>query len=171
MKLPKLNKKIALVTGVVVLGSIGGVSASMANQPKTGADTSPIVTEVDNHEDRLKNHEARISNLETNQRVLQTNTNTQSSPNTVAVPTVRDVTASTTTSTATAAPSVDTPAVTVTAYKEIPLDADNSDCEYTYSDGTTYRFHWKTVAHTGSGEKAIQTSGFCDDRALGQSKS
>jgi hypothetical protein len=182
MRLPTISKKAGLITGVIVLGLVGGVSAEMVNKPKAGADTSPIVTEIDNHEDRLKNHEARISNLETDTRTLQTNTNTQPSPNKVDPPVVRDVTPnSSPTSASTTTTTSDTPAVVVTSYREIVIDADTSDCEYTYSDGTTYQFHWKTTnphgawvtdgnGNNGHWQASVNKSGYCDSKALGLPK-
>lgn len=182
---PKLSKKATLVTSIVVLGLIGGASAEMINQNNVGADTSPIVTEVDQQNDKLANHEARISNLETDTRVLQTNTNTQPSSNKQSVPDVRDVTIHPTSSTgATASDSISTaPTVSVpvvTAFREIVLDADTSDCEYTYSDGSKSVFHWKTKGadawvtdssgNNGHWVKTTQENGFCDKRALGQPK-
>lgn len=74
-----------------------------------------------------------------------------------------------------------TPQVVVTAYKEIVIDADNSDCEYTYSDGTTYRFHWKTTNSKGSyitdgngnngrWTKTLLYQGDCSDKVIGKPK-
>lgn len=150
----------------------------MATQSKlTGADTSPVVTE-------LSNHEARLKNAENNIKDLQAKTNTPDSASNVTVPqsavaTDSDVT-STGTSVSTPVTPVDNPVV-VTAFREVVLDADNSDCEYTYSDGTTYQFHWKTTNPKGSWitdgqgqnghwEKSIATNGYCSDKALGLPK-
>lgn len=70
--------------------------------------------------------------------------------------------------------------VVVTAYREIIIDKDNSDAEYTYSDGTKQRFKWKFPgpdARVAEGDsdnfkkvKSISYSGYCDDRALGMPK-
>lgn len=165
---------------VLVAGTIVGIVANN-NPPTTGADTSPVVQ-------TLTNHEVRIRNAENNIKALQGATSTPDSPNNATVPASSPVTdgnvsqgivspTAASTSTPSAAPSV-----TVTAFKEIVLDADTSDCVYTYSDGTTYQFHWKTsnpqgswmtdgVGQNGHWVKTVQTSGYCDQRAIGQQKS
>jgi hypothetical protein len=178
---PKVTKKIALVSSVIVLGLIGGVSAEMANQKPVGADTSPLVTEVDQQNDKLNNHEARISNLETDTRTLQANTNTQPSTNKVAVPTVRAANTTASASQTASLPTETVAPVTVTAFREIVIDADTSDCEYTYSDGSTDQFKWKSTNQQGAWvqdggmgpghwQKTINYSNFCDKRAIGTLK-
>lgn len=153
----------------------------MANQKPVGADTSPLVTEVDQQNDKLNNHEARISNLETDTRTLQANTNTQPSTNKVAVPTVRSANTTSNASQTASLPAETVAPVTVTAFREIVIDADTSDCEYTYSDGSTSVFHWKTSNPQGSwvtdssGQnghwvKATHISGICDNKAIGTAK-
>lgn len=168
------KRTIIIASTILTLGVTGGATyMATTPTPKTGADTSPIVTQIDNHETRIKN-------LEGNVTVLQTKTGTAPAVTNTPVPVV-NVTATTPVSTTTSSTTipVDTTVtpVTVTAYKEIVLDADTSDCEYTYSDGTTYRFHWKTrgkdtVITDSNGENgySVKTSvknGFCDDRAIG----
>jgi hypothetical protein len=114
----------------------------------------------------LKNHEARIANLESDIRTLLTATRTQPNPNKIPVP---------------SAPP-DTSDIVVTAYQEIVIDDNTSDCEYTYSDGTKKRFHWKTTDVKGSWQTdnagqnghwipVINFRGKCDDSALGLPKS
>lgn len=172
----RITKRLVLTTATIVtLGVVGGAAAMATNPTKTQAGTAPIVTEVDNHE-------VRISNLEGNVKVLQTKTATPDAPTTVSVPVVNATTTSTVpaTSTPTEPLPVVTP-ITVTAYREIVIDTDTSDCEYTYSDGTTYRFHWKTSDPKGSWQtdgqgyngqwvKSTLTNGFCDKRAIGIAK-
>jgi hypothetical protein len=170
-------KKKLLLTGatILTLGTIGSTMVIKYSKPAE-AGTSPLVTQVDNHE-------ARIKNLESNVSAIQTRTGTPPSSNQVDVPVVNSTSPTPTDSTS--SPSTDTAPVesapVVTAYKEIVIDADNSDCEYTYSDGTTKVFHWKTTNPKGawvtdsSGQnghwvKTTSQNGFCDQRAIGQSK-
>jgi hypothetical protein len=43
------------------------------------------------------------------------------------------------------------PVVTVTAYEQIPTDAlGDIDCKLSYSDATTYQWHWQTIDPNGS---------------------
>lgn len=182
MKLPHIKQKVALLAGVIILGTTGSIVMGLTNQPKTKADNlPPIVTEVDHQGDQLKNHEARIANLEGDTKALQSNTNTAPTSNTVTVPTVRDTTPGQTIT----PPPTSTPApvasIIVTGYREIVIDPDTSDCEYTYSDGSMHRFNWKTTnpkgawVTDGSGQngywqKSTRTQGFCDAQALGLPK-
>lgn len=168
------KRKAIIITGsVLILGVIGGGAASMAGNKTVGAGTSPLVSEVDQHE-------VRISNAENNIRTLQTATNTPDNPSNAAVPTVNSPIGGSTGTTSTASTPVleVTVPVTVTAFKEIVIDADTSDCEYTYSDGTTYRFPWKTTnpqgawVMDGSGQNGhwqatVNKNGFCSDKAIG----
>lgn len=55
--------------------------------------------------------------------------------------------------------------VTVTAFQQISLPNGNTDCEYTYSNNTTYRWHWSTV--DGS---VTHTSGTCAQSDVGTKK-
>lgn len=150
----------------------------MAGSKTVGAGTSPLVSEVDQHE-------VRISNAENNIRALQTATNTPDNPSNAPVPVVNSTVATggvTQSNSLNSAVVADTPEpVTVVAYKEIVIDADTSDCEYTYSDGTTHRFQWKTTnpqgswVTDGSGNnghwvKTTSMNGFCSEKALGQVK-
>jgi len=171
------KRKAIIITGsIVILGVIGGGVANMAGSKTVGAGTSPLITEVDQHE-------VRISNAENNIRALQTKTNTPDNPSNAPVPTVNSsIATNTATSNSVAAPVLEvTVPVTVVAYKEIVIDADTSDCEYTYSDGTTYRFPWKTTnpqgawitdgsGQNGHWQPAINKNGFCDNRAIGMYK-
>lgn len=73
--------------------------------------------------------------------------------------------------------------VTVTAYEQIPIqDSEDIDCKLTYSDGTTYQWHWTTVnehetwmtdssGHNGHWVKATHTSNYCDASVIGNVKS
>ncbi len=167
-----MNRKLLIATAVIVIGLTGGI-ISASQSETTGATESPLVTEVSNHEAELKNHEARISNTENNVKDLQNKTDTPPSTNTVEVPVY--VPAQVPPTDPTPAPPVP---VTVTAYREVVINPDTSDCEYTYSDGTTYQFSWKTSDPQGSWQtdgtgqnghwaKTTNTSGYCDNRAIG----
>lgn len=145
------------------------------NKPTVGADTSPVVTTLDNHEVRIKNAENNIKDL-------QVKTNTPASTGNQSVPVVSTQTSNTSATTFATTPVADIPTpVVVTAFREIVIDSDTSDCEYTYSDGTTYQFHWKTTNSQGSWQTdgngnnghwmaSTTKNGYCDNRALGQAK-
>lgn len=171
-----ITKKAAiLATSVITLGALGGTAATVQNKPSAGADTSPIVTTLDNHETRIKNAENNIKDL-------QVKTNTPASTGNQTVPVVNTQTSDTSAATTISTPVTDTPEpVVVTAFREIVLDNDTSDCEYTYSDGTTYQFHWKTTnpqsswqtdgqGQNGHWAATISKSGTCSDKAVGQLK-
>lgn len=167
-----------LIGSIIVLGTIGGISTELSNQPKTNADTSPLVSQVDNNTKELANHDARITNSENDIKDLQNNTNTPPSTNKVTVPIVP-------TPSPTPDPvSTQTPnpiPVTITAFQEIVIDPDTSDCEYTYSDGTTYQFHWKvsnlqgawatdSFGNNGHYVKTTQYNNKCDNSVIGKIK-
>lgn len=71
---------------------------------------------------------------------------------------------------------------TVTTVTQIPVgDAGDVDCEYVYSDGTTYQWHWRTVKQQGSwvtdssGNNghwlpSTSESGTCDQSTVGKVK-
>lgn len=115
------------------------------------------------HQDQvLDNHEDRITNSERDIEDLQTHTSTPQSGERVVV---REVT------TAKPEPKEEPePApqpVVVVSYRQILLEnSEDVDCEYTYSDNTTYRWHWKTVEYN-QGTKLTHASGFCDQHAIG----
>lgn len=177
-----LTKRTLIIASTVLTLGVTGGATYMATTPtpKTGADTSPIVTQIDNHETRIKN-------LEGNVTVLQTKTGTAPAATNTPVPVVTAPVVGSTTTSATPVDTVPTATtatvapIVVTAYKEIVIDADTSDCEYTYSDGSTYVFHWKTTKLQGSwitdGDggngrwvKATLTNGYCNDKAIGTVK-
>src|SRR3954464_15161888 len=84
LHLNKPGKKVILITSVIALGVLGGVSAQVANKPKAEAGTSPLIQQVDKQGTELDNHEARITNTENDVKDLQGKTNT--APSTVKVP-------------------------------------------------------------------------------------
>lgn len=78
----------------------------------------------------------------------------------------------------TAAPAQTGPVV-VTSFREVVIDEQNSDCEYTYSDGSTSSFHWKSwdpqaVQTMVNGQLqffgASKYTGICDATAIGLPK-
>ena len=125
-----MKKKLLLITPVMLLATIG-VATALSNPEPTKATDSPLVQQVDNHE-------ARITNTENDVEDLQTKTNTPPSTTRVNVPSV-----TTSVSTPTE-PTVPPPSVLVVAYEKIPVNDTDIDCQLTYSDGTTYKWHWKT---------------------------
>lgn len=72
---------------------------------------------------------------------------------------------------------------TVTAYEKISIpDSEDIDCKLTYSDGTTYQWHWLTINEQGSWVtdasgnnghwvKTTNTANLCDDSVIGKQKS
>src|SRR5690606_16567485 len=139
----------------------------------TGADEKPpIVTEVERQGGVLDNHEDRITNAEGDITSLQDQTG--STPSTERV-VVREVAPKPITVSDEPEP------IVVVSYKQIPLDGGNVDCEYTYSDGTKYRWNWKKVnpqgawVTDGSGNNghwvaSTNTKGVCDNSAIGKIK-
>lgn len=71
---------------------------------------------------------------------------------------------------------------TVTAYQRIQIAVNgDTDCRFTYSDGTTFQWHWQTVNEHGSwvtdssgnnGHWVASTteSGVCDQSTIGKAK-
>jgi hypothetical protein len=170
MKLPAFSKQAVIITGAIVIGgAVAGVSALTSSQPTSASGTTPIEQQVDKNTSELANHDARITNNENDIKDLQSNTGTPVSTNNVAVPS------------STPTPQVAIPAVTVTAFEQVPLDAINIDCKYTYSDGTTYQWHWQATnphgswvtdsfGNNGHWVASTSTTGACDQSAIGQAK-
>ncbi len=168
-----MKKKIIFISVIVVLGLIAGISLVSKPQNAKAVD-SPLTTQVDQQNKELANHEARITNTENNVQDLQANTNTAPSKTQMTVPSTAEP--------STPAPAVAPTPVTVVSYRAIPV-GESTDCEYTYSDGTTYQFHWKVVTHgsawvtDGNGQNghSVSTtntniSGKCDSSVVGQEK-
>lgn len=161
-------KKSYIFSGLVIATGItaGAISATRT----TGADTSATQAQVQAQQSQLDNHEARITNTESNVKDLQTNTNTPPSTNTVYVPATQSSSAPT--NTANHPESTPTPQqpVVVSSYEVINVtDSEDQDCKYTYSDGTIYQWHWKTVQYN-QGTKFTQVNGWCDQRSMGTEK-
>jgi hypothetical protein len=112
-------------------------------------------------------------------------THTDNTPQTSATPTAT-APARTTTSVTAQTATTDAPTsvpVTVTAYEQIPLDSDGTmDCKLTYSDATTYQWHWQTITQQGTwmtdgqganGHWVAATNNFgtCNQSVIGTTKS
>jgi len=82
-----LKKKLIISAAAVILTS-GGVAASLHTPQEVGADTSPIIQQVQRNTEELNNHDARIANAENDIKDLQDKTGTPPSTNTVYVPAV-----------------------------------------------------------------------------------
>jgi hypothetical protein len=172
-----MKKRIVLST-MFLLGSIGTGVAAFNSPQSSGADTSPLVQQVQSNADELANHEARITNTENNVADLQSKTSTPPSTTQVAVPaTPTQSPVSPAAQTPAPAPSDPIFPHTITAYQQIPLDDQgNIDCQYTYVDGTTHQWHWQTINPQGSWQtngqygQWVQTTnrdGICDASAIG----
>lgn len=161
MKRSIVVSSIALTTLVT-----GVVYANLNPSEASTTEVPPIVQQVERHESELDNHEARITNVEADVSDLQANTNTAPSVQRVEVPVVV-----TPEPEPVAEPTPEPEPVTVVSYRQIPLDEEgNADCEYTYSDGTTYRWRWKRTYMDGN-TKITNTSGLCDSSVIGTKKS
>lgn len=146
-------KRITVVSSIVLTALVTSVVYANLNPYEASTtETTPLVQQVEQHEAVLDNHEARITNVESDVADVQQNTNTAPSVQRVEVPVV---TPSPVQPTPEPAP---TP-ITVVSFREIP-DGENTDCELTYSDGTTYRWDWKTV-EWNQGSKITHTNGRC----------
>lgn len=159
-------KRITVVSSIALTTLVTGVVYANLNPSEASTtEVTPIVQQVDRHESELDNHEARITNVEADVSDLQANTNTAPSVQRVEVP---EPTAPT--PEPQPEPTPEPEPVTVVSYRQIPVEGtEDTDCEYTYSDGTTYQWHWQKV-HYNQGTKFTNTSGYCDDRALGKVK-
>lgn len=160
MKTLHLNKKTVTILLILSVAAGVGVSALTTSQPTGASDEPPIVKEVHHQREVLNNHEARITNTEGDVRDLQNKTQTPPSVTRVEVPVVSPA----------PVPEPTPPLVTITAYREIVLDPDTSDCEYTYSDGTTYRWLWKTTSNDQFGNKNVYKTGYCNSNMIGEPK-
>lgn len=150
-----------LLIGSTILIGLSTATSFALTSPMNLEAESDLPVKVQKHQEQLDNHEARITNVEADVADLQTNTNTAPSVQRVEVPVpVAPV--------PTPEPTPEPVPVTVVSYRQIP-DGENTDCEYAYSDGTTYTWDWKTV-EWNQGSKITRSSGYCDDRAIGKAK-
>lgn len=167
----KLIATLAIITATVVPVT---VAANLASQ-KTGAtEEPPIIQEIRHQGEVIDNHEDRITNTEADVADLQANTNTPPSQTRTVV---REVQTPAPTEPVTVPAPDPTPEpapvpVTVVAYLQIPTGEgymnENMDCEYTYSDGTTYRWLWREVEFNQV--KITRTHGNCSATAIGRVK-
>lgn len=82
----RISKKNVIVSSIITAVTIGAVSgvAAISSSPQTaGADDSPIVQQLSDHERRLKNTENNVKDLQTNTGTPESadNTDTQSTSN------------------------------------------------------------------------------------------
>lgn len=161
--------KLAILSSVV----LPVVGAAHIASNSAGADAEPpIVTEVRHQGEVLDNHEARIGNLETDVADVQANTNTTPSPNKVSVPSV-----STPSVTVTADPTPTPPApapeakpIVVEGYAIVNIEgSEDQDCKVTYTDGTSYQWHWKQIEYN-QGTRIVHGINKCDDSLVGTKK-
>lgn len=165
----KLTAKNGLIAAAVIAVSVAGVAAVNNPTPVTATDTTPTEQQVDKNTQELSNHESRITNSENDIKALQDNTGTSPSSNdtSVSAPAVAPVTSPV--------------AITVASYEKIDLGNQNIDCKYTYTDGTTYQWHWQTwnpqaswetdsMGQNGHWVGGIETHNECSDIALGAPK-
>lgn len=165
-----MNKRLitpfaaVLVVGLVVGGATWGRTLA--------TEKPPIVQEVEHQGEVLDNHEDRITNNEADIEDLQSTTNTPPSPGRTVV---REVITPSPTQPIYTEPTPEPepePVIVVTAFRQIPVNEgynnENVDCELTYSDNTTYRWHWKTVTYNQT--KITNTSGTCDAQVIGAKK-
>lgn len=153
-----------LLIGLIIGGqTLTNTDAEPLPDATTQLGILDTVLKQNEHQDNvLANHEARITNTENDVSQLQGNTTIVER---VEVPVV--VTQPVPTP---EAPAPEPEPVVVTAYEQVPVSGtEDIDCKYTYSDGTTYQWHWFTVEYN-QGSRITHRSGICDDRAIGTNK-
>lgn len=155
-------RKAIIVPAIALTTLVTGVVYANLNPSEASTtEVTPIVQQVERHESELDNHEARLTNVEADVSDLQQNTNTPPSVQRVEVPVVVPQTPA-------PEPTPEPTPVTVVSYREIP-DGENTDCELTYSDGTTYRWDWETITWN-QGTKFTHRNGVCDNSVIGKPK-
>ncbi len=168
----KFNKRTGTLVGAVIISTL--VVAALHFNKGGASSEPPIVQEVKHQGQVLNNHEDRITNTEKDVTDLQNKTQTPpSSTRTV----VREVTIPSATEpltiptqTPNPTPSPAPSPVIVTAYNRIPVQgSENTDCRFTYSDGTTLQWLWETVTYN-QGTKITNRGGVCDNSVIGSIK-
>jgi len=154
--------KKLLITSAVLLSVTGIGSYGLTHNSAQSEDNTP--QRVDQLEGQVENHEARITNTEADVTDLQESTGTPPSSQRTEVP------QSTPQSESPQPPTQPEAApVTVVAYEIQPIPGtENENCKYTYSDGTSKVFLWRTVEYNQI--RVIHTSGTCDSRVIGMVK-
>lgn len=174
----KHGHKIALLATGLVIGAITGITVYQYS-------SAPVPVQ-------LKLSSSTLSGSSTIQSDSQATTQPQATDQTTSTGSTTTQSGTTPTSSTAESSTIDsgsattngtsTNPITVSSYRQIDEDSGNIDCEYTYSDGTTYQFHWQVINPQGSWQTNGQgqdghwvatttTSGVCDDSVIGQSKS
>lgn len=155
-----------LIIGSAVLLTLATATSLALTQPSNLMAESDLPIKVQHQQEQLDNHEARITNTENDVTGLQNKTSTPPSVQRVEVPVVQPAPVSQPSPTP---PEPEPTPVTVTSYEQIPVEnSEDVDCKYTYSDGTTYQWHWKTVEYNQV--RIVHTTGKCDQSAIGTEK-
>ena len=156
----KKPRKALIVTLAVASGLV--VGGSTMAQSQAGLDMMGIEQTLQRHDEQLANHDDRIKNTEKDVSDVQDSTKTPPSPDKVPV---REVTTPAPTSTE------PLPVAKVISFKEVPVNDSRTDCEYTYSDGSTEKFVWKQSTVNADGHAVMLTSNQpCSNYALGTPK-
>lgn len=163
-------RKKLIVSGAVVALAAGGVTAALNQPATTGADTSPIVQQVNHNTDELANHEGRITNTENDVKDLQNKTGTPPSSTRIVVQAVTTPAASSPVTDPTPAPTSPPSgpvAVTVAGSGLIVGGQYDGYCLLTYTDGSKdYAKATLTTTHDGNNSS---TSDNCNS-FVGQAK-
>lgn len=161
--MPSPTKKNILIVSSALVLAVGGATFALSRPTTTGADTSPLVQQVQHDSDRIDNHEARITNTENDVKDLQNKTDTSPSVIRVPVPVV-------TSTSPTQALSAPAPAqVTVSAVAQVK-NGNDTDCKLTYTDGTSITKQWRIFDGSDGLTETVHYLGVCDNTLVGQIK-
>lgn len=135
-----VKKKLVGSAVVIALATVG-VTTAMSNPQSGGADTSPLVQEVQHQGEVLNNHEDRITNTEKDVSDLQNKTSTSPSSDravvrNVTTPSANPASDPVFTPAPAPVPQPSQPVTVVGAGLAIDHTGTNS-CKLTYSDGST----------------------------------
>lgn len=172
MKVSKLvptTKKAGIITIAVVSGLVvGGLGVTRS---EAAMDWLGLEQKLTNHDEQLNNHDDRITNVENDVEKVQEETQTAPSSEKVVVREV--VTENPTVQNEPEAESDPAPApkpVVVTAFEQVPVDANRTDCKYTFSDGTTKTTVWKVTSVNAQGHQNSSYKGYCESLVIGWDK-
>lgn len=143
-------RKRLLIASVLLGSGLGTGVAALSSPQSSGADTSPIVQQVNHSTDELANHEARITNTENDVKDLQDKTGTAPSPANKPAPTINTPPAAQ--PVADAAP-VSPPSITIVASAIVMGGQYDGYCHLTYSDSST-GYTKATLTTTTSGNSS-----------------
>lgn len=118
-------------------------------------------------DERNDNQDDRIGNTEKDVEKLQEDTNTEPA---IEKTVVREVVTENNTVTNTPGPESTPEPILVTSYKVIPISEKSAECRYSYSDGTTKTFTWKSAYFNSSGAEVTKVNGKCDQSVVGSVK-